>query len=280
MRWRWWLARRGVQIAVLAAFAGAPWFGAPLVRGTLASSVWLGTVPLSDPLLVAQMSAAGHDVAASAWLGAALVALCIALIGGRVFCGWVCPINLVTDAVHSARRALGWRGALLPRADRRLRLAVLALVLAGTAASGAIVWEWVNPITIVVRGVAFGAWGAAVAAVVAVVLCDVVLLKNGWCGHLCPVGALYALLGSRGAVRVHAARAEACTHCGACFEHCPEPQVIAPVLRAGAAERSIIDHDCLRCGRCLEVCDEGVLRWQLGPRITSAKRRRGPQRGE
>jgi NAD-dependent dihydropyrimidine dehydrogenase PreA subunit len=89
--------------------------------------------------------------------------------------------------------------------------------------------------------------------------------RPGWYAHLCPVGAFYALIGSRGVLRVHAVRAEACTHCGDCFERCPQPQVIAPVLRPAATGRGIADRDCLRCGRCLDVCGEQVFALKIGP---------------
>lgn len=262
---RWLIARRALQLGLLAAFAGAPWGGgAPLVQGTLASSLWFGQLPLADPLVLLQSALAGQRPTAAGWIGAGLVLAVAAVLAGRLYCAWVCPVNLVTDAAEALRRALGWRGALLPRADRRLRLVVLALVLAASAAAGTLAWESLNPITHAVRAVAFGLWGAGAAALGAVLACDLLLLRRGWCGHLCPVGAFYALVGRWGRLHVRAARAAACTHCGDCFVTCPEPQVIAPVLRAGAVTLAITDADCLRCGRCIERCGEQVFEFGLG----------------
>lgn len=261
---RWLIARRGVQLTLLAAFAGAPWWGAPLVQGTLASSRWFGALTLSDPLVVLQAALAGHAVAAPALLGAAAVAALAAVLAGRLYCGWVCPVNLITDAVEALRRAIGWHGALLPRADRRLRRVVLAGVLLASALTGSVAWELLNPISHVVRALAFGLWGAGAVALAAVAACDLLLLRRGWCGHLCPVGAFYGLLGRFGRLHVHARRPEACTHCGDCFQTCPEPQVIAPVLQRQAIGTVIADVDCLRCGRCLDRCAENVFAWRLG----------------
>ncbi len=253
-----------VQLGLLAAFAGAPWFGAPLVQGSLASSLWFGSLILSDPLVVLQSLLAGHPVAMPALLGAAAVALPCMLLAGRLYCGWVCPINLVSDGADALRRALGWRAGVLPRADRRLRPVVLALVLGASALSGTVAWEVVNPITQLVRGPAFGLWTGAAFALASVLLLDLLLLRHGWCGTLCPVGAFYGALGQQGRLYVQAVRAERCTHCGDCFDHCPEPQVIAPVLRAQAPTLCIVDTDCLRCGRCIDQCAEGVFAWRLG----------------
>jgi polyferredoxin len=58
------------------------------------------------------------------------------------------------------------------------------------------VWESVNPVSLTQRALIFGgtaAWGAAAA----VFLFDLLVAPRGWCGHLCPVGAAYALIGTR-----------------------------------------------------------------------------------
>jgi len=51
------------------------------------------------------------------------------------------------------------------------------------------------------RGIIFG-FGSGVAVVLAVFLFDLFGVKNGWCGHLCPLGASYSLLGKASLIRV------------------------------------------------------------------------------
>jgi ferredoxin-type protein NapH len=262
-RARWLLARRVVQVGVLAAFASGPWLGVPVAEGTLAASRWLGVLPLADPLVALQALLAGHELATAGLLGAAGVALFYALLAGRLYCAWVCPVNLVTDAAEALRRGLGLGNAALLRADRGMRHVVLVLVLLVSAAAGVVAWEMVNPITLSMRALVFGAWSAGTVAVAAVFVFDLVVLRRGWCGHLCPVGAFYGWLGRRGRLSVHTVRVDACTRCGDCYAVCPEPHVIVPVLRSGATAVAIGDPDCLRCGRCIDHCDEDVfaLRW-------------------
>lgn len=268
LRWlrrnRWLLTRRMVQFTLLAAFASGPWWGLPVAQGTLAASVWFGSLALVDPLVVLQSWLARHDVASAGLVGAAIVAACYALLAGRLYCGWICPVNLVTDAAQALRRGLGFGNAGLLRADRRLRHGVLALALAASAATGAVAWEWINPITFTLRALVFGLWSGGVVAVAAVFLFDLLVLRHGWCGHVCPVGAFYGWIGRFGRLHVQAVRPDACTRCGDCFAICPEPHVIVPVLRPGAATLAITDADCLRCGRCLDHCDEDVFALRLG----------------
>lgn len=264
-RSRWLIARRLVQVGLLAAFASGPWWGVPVASGTLAASEWFGVLTLADPLVALQALLAGHALAAAGLIGAGLVAAFYALLAGRLYCGWVCPINLVTDAAEALRRRLGLGNLALLRADRRARNAVLLVVLLASAAGGIVAWEMLNPITLAMRALVFGAWSAGLVAVVAVLVCDLVVLRHGWCGHLCPVGAFYGWLGRLGRLNVQATRADACTRCGDCYAVCPEPHVIVPVLRPGTTVVAITDADCLRCGRCIDHCDEDVfaLRWAM-----------------
>lgn len=268
-RYRYLIARRLVQGGILLAFVSGPWWGVWLARGTLASSLWMGLLPLTDPFILLQSLLAGHPVRSAALLGAILVAGFYAIFGGRLFCGWVCPINPITDAANGLRRTLGWRKASLLRLDRRLRHIIMLLALLGAGVSGTLSWELINPVTLSLRGLVFGLWTGAIAAAAGVFLFDFLLLGNGFCGHVCPVGAFYGWLGKRGKISVSAEQRQACNNCGDCFKVCPEPHVIAPALRVkrspgNDATPAITHQDCLRCGRCVEVCDREVFVYRWG----------------
>lgn len=260
-RQRWLLARRGVQIGLLLAFMAGPWWGVHLASGTLASSEWFGLLRLTDPFVLLQSVAAGHRPERAAVLGALLVAALFGLLAGRLYCSWVCPINLVTDLAARLRRWIGLGGRPGLAIDRRTRHVILVLALVSSAAFGTVAWELVNPITLVQRALVFGLAASGVIAAAAIFLFDLLVSRGGWCGHLCPVGAFYGWLGRRGRLRVVAARAGACTQCGDCYRVCPEPHVIVPVLRPGdpAWSLAVTHQDCLRCGRCLDVCDAQVF---------------------
>lgn len=271
-RQRWLIARRTVQLTLLAAFAAAPWWGSWLARGTLASSLWFGVVPLTDPMVALQSWLAGAPLARPALIGTAIVAVFYGLTAGRLFCAWVCPINLAADAAEGARRALGLGNRGLLRADRRLRHLVLLLALGASAVTGTVAWETVNPINWTMRALAFGLWGGGLVAFAGVFLFDLLVLRHGWCGHVCPVGAFYGWLGRFGRLHVKAVKPEACTHCGDCYVVCPEVQVIAPVLHPQATRRTIVDMDCLRCGRCIDQCDEDVFALGPGTRVSPSSK--------
>ena len=262
---RWLLARRSVQVVLLALFLLGPWYGIWWVKGNLASSTLLDTVGLTDPLVLLQSLAAGHRPLSAALVGAVVVLVFYAVVGGRMYCSWVCPINVVTDAAAWLRRRLGIGPGWQPR--RALRYTILAMTLAVSAFTGTIAWELVNPITALHRGLVFSL-GLAWLVVLAVFLFDLLVSRRGWCSHLCPVGAFYGLLGRASLVRVNARDRQRCTDCGDCYRACPEPHVLVPALKPRSAEAPVVvlSGDCTNCGRCIDVCGEGVL--HMGTRFT------------
>ena len=256
---RFLLLRRLSQLAVFALFLLGPLAGVWIVKGNLSSSVTLGVLPLTDPFVLAQSLAARHAPEMAALTGMAIVIAFYALAGGRVFCSWVCPVNVVTDAASWLRRRLRITTGRAPRGA--LRYWLLGAVLAASAITGQTVWESVNPVSMTQRALIFGgtvAWGATAA----VFLFDLLVAPRGWCGHLCPVGAAYALIGSTSLLRVSAAHSSRCNDCAACYAVCPEPQVIViPLKGKDGAAPVITDRECTNCGRCIDVCGPDVFRF-------------------
>lgn len=259
----WWKAhqylvlRRLAQAAILALFLLGPLAGVWIVKGNLASSLTLDVLPLTDPFLLAQVLATRHMPEASAFTGAAIVLAFYGLVGGRVFCSWVCPVNVVTDTAAWLRRRLKITVGRAPRGALRYWLA--AAVLGASAIGGQAVWEYVNPVSMTQRALIFGG-SVAYGATLAVFLFDLLIAPRGWCSHVCPMGATYALVGAKSLLRVSARHASRCNDCADCYAVCPEPQVIVfPLKGKGGAGPVITDRECTNCGRCIDVCGPDVF---------------------
>ncbi len=254
---RWLLLRRTSQLGILALFLAGPWFGLWIVKGNLNFSFTLDFLPLADPYVLAQSLLARHLPEAKAFAGAAIVIVLYLVVGGRAYCSWVCPMNLVTDAAAWLRAKLGIRTPT--SVSRNLRAWILAMTLVLAAATGTLAWELVNPVSMLHRGLVFG-MGAAWGVVAAVFLFDLFVALRGWCGHL-------------SIVRVSAVKRAACDDCMDCYAVCPEPQVITPALKGakGGASPVILAPNCTNCGRCIDVCHKDVF--AFGTRFA-----RGPQR--
>lgn len=255
---KWLLLRRLSQFGILALFLLDPLAGVWIVKGNLNFSYTLGTLPLTDLFVGAQTLASGHLPQKLGLIGLAIVFVAYLLVGGRTYCAWVCPINPVTDAASWLRTRLGIEGGA--HLSSRTRYWILGMTLLVAALTGMVAWELVNPISMLHRGLIFGI-GSAWMIVLSVFLFDLFVMNRGWCGHLCPAGAAYSLLGHASLLRIKAHKREACNDCVDCYRVCPEPKVISPALKG--ADKGIgpviLSEQCTNCGRCIDVCSKDVF---------------------
>ncbi|MBM4901240.1 quinol dehydrogenase ferredoxin subunit NapH [Vibrio parahaemolyticus] len=257
----WWRAhrflilRRLCQLTIIALFMAGPTLG--VLTGNLSSSMLFDTVPLSDPLIVLQALATGHIPEFNALLGVVIVVVFYAILAPRAFCAWVCPLNIVTDLAAWLRRKFNIKASY--RWSPAIRYWLIPVLMLGSALSGAILWTWLDPVAALHRGVVFG-MGAGWVLIALVFVLDLLLVEHGWCGHLCPLGATYGVIGRKSLLRVTAVRREDCTKCMDCFYVCPEPEVLRQPLKEG--DRRVMDQNCISCGRCLDVCPEHVFEFK------------------
>ena len=100
------LLRRTTQIGLMFLYFSANAYGWDLLAGTFGTSMVFGTIPLADPYTALQVLVTGFVLGTDVLLGAAIITMFYFVIGGRAFCAWVCPINMVTDLAIWIRRNL------------------------------------------------------------------------------------------------------------------------------------------------------------------------------
>ncbi len=268
----WWLShrflmlRRISQILVLGLFLLGPVAGIWIIKGNLTSSLVLETVPLTDPFVLSQSLFAGLSDGSipgnQALLAAAIVFGFYFLLGGRGYCSWVCPLNIVTDAAARIRYMTGIRGGRRP--SRKTRYYLLAVISLLSIITGQMLWELVNPVSITHRSIIFG-MGAVWILILGIFLFELLISPRGWCGHLCPAGAFYSLIGYFSPVRISAVNRKNCDDCGDCYQVCPEAQVIKPALKNPDGNQSpiILSPNCTNCGRCIDICSKDVFKFRI-----------------
>ena len=101
--------------------------------------------------------------------------------------------------------------------------------------------------------------------VLAVFLIDLLAVKNGFCGHVCPLGGFYSLISRYSLLRVRHDK-DRCTVCMQCTDICPEKQVLGAV---GKENAFILSGECINCGKCIEACDDDAM--EFGVRYLSRK---------
>lgn len=259
----WWRAyrflvlRRVSQLSIILMFLSGPFWNLWILKGNYSASLLFDTVPFTDPLMAVESLATGYLPEWTTLLGAGLIITFYAVVASKAFCSWVCPMNMVTDLAAWLRRKLGIRqSAKLPRS---VRYVLLAVILVGSGFSGTLLWEWLNPVAALGRSFVFG-FGATVWLVLIVFLFDLLVVEHGWCGHLCPIGATYALIGAKSLIKVKVVDRNRCDRCMDCYHVCPEPQVLRTPLHGKPEDSSIVlSKDCISCGRCIDVCAENVF---------------------
>jgi ferredoxin-type protein NapH len=256
-KYKYLTLRRITQLSILFLFFSGSTLGWNVLRGNLSSAKILDTVPLSDPFATLQSFSAGTAVAADVMTGALIILLFYAILGGRVFCGWVCPVNMVTDLANRIRSSFRleqfWKSWGVKR-EARYWIIGLSIVL--SAIMGVTAFEWISPIGALHRGIIYS-FGYGWTFVRIVFLIDLIAVKNGFCGHLCPLGGFYSLVGRYGFLRVRHDRKK-CTDCMKCVDICPEKEVLHMV---GDRSGPVTSGACINCGRCVEVCDDDAMKF-------------------
>ena len=201
-------------------------------------------------------------------LGASVLVLLIAVLMGRVFCGWLCPINTLLEGFDLLRVRL------LPRLGLNLldwaapRWLKWALFLGGILVSVLMdIALWAQLLLHVQIGrdlfslVFFGTVTAGAFVLVAIVLAELFLSRRIWCRSLCPTGAVLGFIGALAPLRLRKAPLACRSGCAACAGACPMAlNPAAPIAQT----------ECHNCGLCLSVCPEDLL--SLAPARTKRGR--------
>lgn len=257
-KYKFLIARRVAQVSIMALYIAANIYGIEILMGNLSTSLLFKAVPLSDPYAVIQMFFAGAIISLDILLGALIVVAFYFTIGGRSFCSWVCPVNIITDAANYLRNKFAFKQVEKKQpASRNIRYWVIILSFIISYFMGVAAFELISPVSMVHRGLVFGL-GFGFATIFVIFLFDLFVLKNGWCGHICPLGGFYSLIGRFSLLRVHHNH-ENCTSCMKCKVVCPEVQVLHMISKSSEP----VLQECTNCGRCIEVCDDNALNFSI-----------------
>jgi len=261
--------RRISQIFFLVVFL---WF---CLTATLGTAWWqLRGWPINwildlDPLTaLATVLATGTLFANLAW---ALAAIALTLFVGRFFCGFACPLGTTHQFIGwLARRGVDRNARVEANRFRRLQSFkyYLLVLLLGLAFLGSVQTGVFDPLPLMHRSVNLAllpladagpavlsggprayasAWlfGAVFLTVVGLNL----ILPRFFCRFLCPLGALFGLLGRFAPWRL-GKTVDKCGDCRICEEYCEGACRPSGTLIAG---------ECVLCLNCLDRCPAGRM---------------------
>ncbi len=238
-------------------------------QGTFWSARILG-ISLTDPLAGAEAIVSSRSFYVPL-LWSLIVPVVLSVVLGRVFCGWICPMNTLLELVDKCRRVLG----ILEIRERDVRFSkatkyvVLAVALGFVAIGGVPFLAMIYPPAVISREIHLVVFGAGIGLgaylILAICAFELFVSRRWWCRTICPGGATYSLLGRFRPIRVRR-NADKCIECGDCVRVCQFD------LRPMLVETTGME--CTNCGSCVSGCGSRALGYSLtlpglGPRERS-----------
>lgn len=244
--------RRGVQVCLLFLLFLVPWLnqhGISMVTGTLYSFA-IGPLWITDPAIGLQTLFTTRALDMTLLLSL-LLPVALALVCGRVFCGWLCPQNTLSELADAVAARLKIRRALHPAPTATVRFVMLGIILLLAAVVGLPLVSLLSAPGILsvqaARLVLEKIVGVELALVGLIVVIELFLVRRAWCNFFCPVGTVLGLFRVRRTMKVVFSEEEGrhCTRCHACAQACQLG--LDPV--AGR-----LYPQCHNCGACIEAC--------------------------
>lgn len=196
------------------------------------------------------------------WMGLFALGVVASFFAGRVYCGWICPMNSVMQGAGKKRfRGIfgskghpGKQGKSLPDWVRIIPLLLFIATFVGVQRFG-IKLSPLLPLTLLSLPFAF------------------LFGERIWHDSVCPFGTILSLTSrlseKRAGLKVNP---ELCTACGACERVCPSHIAIEKTpaydgehggageeTKQGKLPRKIADRNCLQCYSCASVCPTDAI---------------------
>lgn len=194
-----------------------------------------------------------EGISRSIGLTIALMVACI--IGGRFFCGWLCPLGTVQDLFswfggkvkapkYKSLKGMHFHPFIL---KYPILLSVLLISILGYGAMLADLSPW-RALLSLSKLTSYWAEMKAGFLILAGILLASVFLSRSFCRYLCPLGAAQALFTSFSPLSLKYSKD--CGSCNGCMKECP-------VGIRLSAEIDTISPECIRCMNCVENCRVG-----------------------
>jgi MauM/NapG family ferredoxin protein len=270
------------QIMFLTLFVGFLYFVNNQTNGYTIESEWMLR---ANPFTALLTLIASHTIMISLAVTAGIIGVATVLFG-RFFCGFLCPLGTMIDAVDATLfKKMRSRDRKVPRYFQRIKYVIMIAFLV-LSVFGALFPLYMGPLSFATRFITLvidpilriigtdinrlvGTFSSTASAllysrfptnirlfygVTATMILGVMVFGGGfwdkrfWCQYVCPSGAFFGLLGRFSLFR-RTVSETGCNSCQRCVNACPVHAIDGKdVRKTGIAE-------CIECGVCVQLKD-------------------------
>ncbi|WP_264848827.1 4Fe-4S binding protein [Clostridium omnivorum] len=176
------------------------------------------------------------------WMLILLLGILSSFLLGRIYCGWICPINTVIKVVTSIKKKLHIKSFKIPKFLSKpwVRYLVMGLFIA--------VFIFIRitgrNLPVLIHLFAMG------------ILLTLFFPEELWHRYLCPYGTIMSFPASkaRHSMKINA---DKCNNCGACRRVCP-----AKAVNKNIKGHEILKAHCLVCMECSTNCRQKAITYK------------------
>lgn len=238
-------------------YHGLDWFYSffedPVLAATSNNgSLWAYTVfgvPISDPLgLISEIISSVH-FPIKYFIGG-LIPYVLAIIFGRFFCSWLCPMVAINFINRKIRKVLLF--FKVPLLDVKIPTETRAVVFWGGLVLsyffGMWVWHFILPYISFTHEIfsliIFNSFTIGAYFLLTIILFEVAVTPGQYCKSVCPTGYLLSLIGRIRIVKLKTEPAKCPVGCHDCYDACP----------IDLYPKNNMLHSCHLCMECVDAC--------------------------
>lgn len=185
------------------------------------------------------------------WMRIFLAGILVSIIFGRIYCGWICPINTGMKAVTWIKKKLSIKGLSLPKFLRKdvvryLILGIFIIIFIFTMRTG-------KKLPVLPALFALG------------IIITLFFPEELWHRYLCPYGTILSITSRKSLFSMNISEEE-CINCGICKKVCP-----AEAVAVEDDQHRIKKNDCLVCMDCSRSCNKRAIHYSKSAETVQTK---------
>ncbi|GAB1431641.1 4Fe-4S binding protein [Spirochaetota bacterium] len=186
------------------------------------------------------------------WLALYGVSLSLSILFGRIYCGYICPMNTLMIPVEKLSVKVKIQTDKKPKdiVGKTLPWATLIITVAVMLLSKKLLKKDI-PMLLIWLGLS--------------IFITIRYKPEVFHNYICPFGALQNVFG-RFAIFSHRVKKESCIGCKLCERVCP-----TSAIKVSDKKAEITESDCLQCTNCSEVCPTNTIKYTTKSKVDLTK---------